>query len=97
MCGFLNLGYHTEISLQILKDAVGVCRWVPWKCLETGDYTPLLLVLFYLSFRESEIPGFSWLVGYEKMTGMLGNQLRPLKLAPNDPVIIRDNKVRPCL
>jgi hypothetical protein len=97
LCGFLNLGSNAELSIEIPKDSAGVCLWVAWKCLEAGDYTPLLLVPFSGSYREKEVPGFSWLVGHEKMIELEGNQLGPLESPPDNKTIIRDNRVRPCL
>jgi hypothetical protein len=97
MCGFLHLGSHADVSSQIPDDSAGACRWVACKCLEAGDYTPLLLVPFSRSYREREIPGFSWLVGHERIIDLQGNELGPLKSAPDEKSIIRDNKVRPCM
>jgi hypothetical protein len=75
ICGFLRLGTHAQVSSEIPEDSVRACIWVALKCLEAGDYSPLLLIPFALSYKESEVPGFSWLVGHEKMIDIHGNQL----------------------
>jgi hypothetical protein len=97
MCGFLRLGTHAQVSSEIPKDSIGACIWVALKCLEVGDYSPLLLVPFALSYQESEVPGFSWLVGHEKMIDIHGNQLGSLSSPPDDKTIIRGGIVAPSL
>ena len=97
MCGFLRLGTHAQVSSEIPEDSIGAYIWVALKCLEAGDYSPLLLVPFALSYQESEVPGFSWLVGHEKMIDIQGNQLISLSSPPDDKILIRGGIVTPSL
>lgn len=97
MCGFLRLGAHAQVSSEILKDSIGACIWVALICLEADNYSPLLLVPFALSYQESEVPGFSWLVGHKKMINIHGNQLGSLSSPPDDKTIISGGIVTPLL
>jgi len=97
MCGFLRLGTHAQVSSEIPEDSIGAYIWVALKCLEAGDYSPLMLLLFALSYQESKVPGFSWLVGHEKMIDIQGNQLISLSSPPDDKILIRGGIVTPSL
>jgi hypothetical protein len=97
ICGFLDIGSHIDLALKIPKEADAACLFVAWKCLESGDYTPLLLVPGFSSFEEPEVAGHSWLIGHQKIFGLPGNELGSQTSAPHDPVIIRNNAVRPRL
>lgn len=61
--GLLGLGDYTENAMQIPKGITAACHWVAMKCLERGDFTPLLLV----PGRETDVPYARWLRGHERM------------------------------
>jgi hypothetical protein len=97
MCGFLRLWTHAQVSSEIPEDSIGACIWVALTCLEAGDYSPLLLLPFALSYQKSEVPGFSWLVGHKKMIDIQGNQPISLSSPPDGKTIIRGGIVAPSL
>jgi hypothetical protein len=64
MCGLLNIGYYAEILSHIPKDPVKACLWLAHRCLERGDYSPLLL----LQKGEFEVQCARWLAGHQSMS-----------------------------
>ncbi|OCL08813.1 hypothetical protein AOQ84DRAFT_33570 [Glonium stellatum] len=72
--------------------ATQACKFVAWKSLERGDYTPLLLA----PCGEREVPGAPWLRGHENMKPWAWT-LRKLMQPADDLTIIRAGRIMPKL
>ena len=94
-CSFLNIGSYLDVAAQLPEDQIEACLWLSRKCLEHGDFTPLLFAPSPAG-GESEIPGARWMKGHGQMsvsTWRLGR----LATTAKDPVIIRQGKIMPQL
>jgi hypothetical protein len=62
--GFLNIGNYADVVPQIPLRSWEACLWLARKCIQRGDYSPLLI----LRRKEYILPRARWLVGHEKMS-----------------------------
>jgi hypothetical protein len=89
MCGFLRLGSHAEQPSGFSKNPTNACLWVARRCLEHGDYSPLLVIG---DRCEPEVPGAHWLIGHQNMSfGMW--KLGSLTSQPERQIILQDDRV----
>jgi hypothetical protein len=63
----LHLGDYSDISAQIPSDTTAACYWVSRKCLERGDYIPLLVV----PTGETDVSYAKWLRGHENINQLM--------------------------
>ena len=95
-CAFLNIGNsYREVSAELPEDQTQACLWLSRKCLEHGDYTPLLLAPS-LAGDEFEVPGARWMKAHEQMSTLTWRLGRLTKAAKN-LVILRQGRVMPQL
>ena len=94
-CSFLNIGSYREVSAQLPRGQIEACLWLSHKCLDQGDYTPLLLAPSSAG-DEPEIPGARWMKGHKQMSVSTWRLGRITKAA-KDSVILRQGKVMPKL
>jgi hypothetical protein len=90
--GLLRLGDYSEVSNQIPTDTTAACYWVSWKCLERGDYTPLLL----LPTGEKDCFYARWLRGHENIARLMWTAGK-VQVGPENLNIICDGQVKPTL
>ena len=89
--GLLGLGDYTENAMQIPKDTTAACHWVAMKCLERGDFTPLLLV----HRGETDVPYARWLRGHERIHRFMWTGGTVTNRVPTSLNIIHDGRVEP--
>ncbi|KAH7377813.1 hypothetical protein BKA66DRAFT_151133 [Pyrenochaeta sp. MPI-SDFR-AT-0127] len=63
MSSFLRCGDYTSTVRDMPKEAADACLWLARKCLENGDYSPLLM----LRRGETLHSHAQWLVGHQAM------------------------------
>lgn len=88
--GLLGLGDYTENVKQIPSETTAACHWVAMKCLERGDFTPLLLV----HTGESDVPYARWLRGHEQMHILMWTA-GLVESVPANLNIIKNGRVEP--
>ena len=85
--------YRDRFIAILPADTTEACLWISRKCLEQGNYTPLLLAPS-LHREELAVPGARWLRGHEHMSVLTWRLGRIVKEA-DDLTIIRVGKIMP--
>jgi hypothetical protein len=81
MCTFLNISDYATIVQSLPSDPTDACLWLARRCLERGDYSPLLI----LRRDESIHPQARWLAGHQNMTWDMWGLGAQIGRSPTEP------------
>lgn len=89
MSSFLKIGDYAGTLQNIPHDAAEACLWLARKCLENGDYSPLLM----LRRNETLHPQARWLVGHQEMSWDMWD-LGLTRPYPHEIISIKDELIQ---